>query len=126
MRPEYLDAVDAVRWGWSYWLALAVPAGLIWFSAYRQRAGCILFVAACLVGWCLSFYHIEHLWDTKGQLAQTEAEREDFTSDVSRVFAPVNLVPYVLRYCCLHAAVSQVVFYGYRRVTRKRRSAPQL
>ncbi len=33
MRPEYLEGVDAVRWGWSYWLMIIVPATLIWLSA---------------------------------------------------------------------------------------------
>ncbi len=34
MRPEYIEAVDAVRNGWSFWIIYILPALVIWISMF--------------------------------------------------------------------------------------------
>jgi hypothetical protein len=99
MRPEYIEAVEAVRGGWAYWLIYILPAFVIWSSMFLTMLFrslrplrcqiliiCGAFILACyLYLECHKFY-INRIWDTKEANMQTEEERLDWSGDVGRVF----------------------------------------
>lgn len=125
MRPEYVEAVDSVRWGWSFWLMVVVPAGLIWLSALQAKEGCFFsaagFGAALVACWFLMVFHTNHIQATKERLMVTEAEGDDFASDTWNTFAPFTAVPYSIVYCSLNALLA----YGVISILRRDRDGRQ-
>jgi hypothetical protein len=119
MRPEYEQAVDAVRGGWSYWLIFVVPAILIWFSVIRGRARLKFFIGAWILGGSLWIFHVERLQGTKERLMQTDAEIEDWNSDTGLALGKAYMLPYMLGYCGLHLVASIATVYAFRRITRR-------
>lgn len=115
MRPEYVDAVDAVRWGWSLWVVFVIPAGLIWLSALWPKGSCLIsasgFAVAVVACWILLVFHSNHIQATKERLRVTEAEQRDWASDTWNTFAGVTAVPYSLIYCSLNALLAYGVRY---------------
>jgi NADH:ubiquinone oxidoreductase subunit 5 (subunit L)/multisubunit Na+/H+ antiporter MnhA subunit len=108
MRPEYIEAIDAVRWGWSLRICFAVPTLIIWLgflfsnptSSKRQiviQLG--VFLVACLSQWALIVFHANHIQSTKYHWMQTPEEEADWSSDTWRVFAPITSIPFVIVYC---------------------------
>ena len=108
MRPEYIDAVDAVRNGNSLWLPF-LPAILIWYATIRWKHGVIMFFIAWGCSWFLLVQHSNAIQAAKDTQKQTEEEFEDWSSDTWNTFASVTAVPYSLIYCLLHAAVACTV-----------------
>lgn len=110
MRQEYVDAVNAVRWGWSLWAIAVVPALLIWGTAFVRRrrwgvrAAC--FVVACVLFWGLAVFHANHIQYAKHANMWTVAEQMDWTSDTWRVFAPITAIPWALAFCLINAVVA--------------------
>jgi hypothetical protein len=117
MRPEYEQAVNAVRWGWSLWIVFAIPSAIIWGASFssliwtQKRSfgiGCATFAIACFVFWLATILHGGHIQDTKKRLMQTEEERRDWSTDTWRVMAPFTAVPVAVVYCALNSAVAGI------------------
>lgn len=118
MRPEYIDAVNAVRTGWSFWIIWILPACVIWFSMllrpfrphrYRVMIICGAFVLASFLFWYCYASYAERIQSAKEANMQTEAERQDWTADTWRVFAPISAIPWSLAYCTINLAVAGLI-----------------
>lgn len=118
MRPEYIEAVNAVRTGWSYWIIWILPACLIWlpmlirpFRPHRYR------IAIVCGGFVLANYlflhcvtsHAQRIQSAKHANMQTEEERRDWSSDTWRVFAPIAAIPWSLAYCTINLAAAGLI-----------------
>lgn len=108
MRPEYIEAIDAVRWGWSLRICFAVPTLIIWLGilfsnpTLNKRQIVIqlgVFLFACLSQWALIVFHANHIQSTKYQWMQTPEEEADWASDLWNVLAPFTSIPIVIVYC---------------------------
>lgn len=125
-RPEYLAALAAARWNlWLVPMFLAPPAILL-FCFYPWRTClttfCATAAAMCATWICFSLY-VEHYWETKSQLAQTDVEIKDATADTGRLFGPVLVgVPFAICYtlACLSvlATIDWMISLLRRRRTR--------
>ena len=132
MRPEYIEAVDAVSTGWSYWLVFILPACVIWFSmlfrpfrSYRYQAllVCAAFAFACilfLVGVC---FHGDRIQSAKKANMQTASEKLDWTGDTGRVFAPIIAIPQSFVYCIVNLVSAGVFRLMINHIRRTRRSS---
>jgi hypothetical protein len=118
MRPEYIDAVNAVRWGWSLWAVFVVPATLLWTTAFFRRrllaVRAASFFAACFLFWAIVIFHVNHIQNTKYNHMQTVAEEEDWSRDTWKVFAPITAIPYAIVYCTINAALAYLVARVFR------------
>jgi hypothetical protein len=128
VRSEYVDAVNAVRWGWSLWLALLAPAVLIWSHALSRRRSCAASISRFLVA-VIAFYELGVIHSNRIQTAklaymQTDAEQQDWGTDTWHVYAPVFLVPYGLVYCSLHTSAAFGVAAILNCVRRRRPARP--
>lgn len=127
MRPEYVAAVDAVRWGWTFWLIWLVPTIAIWWrtliskrnttGAESLKAFAISFAAGVVLFWILGVAHVRGVQAVKGRYIETPAEIEDWSSDLGATLAPITLVPIACGYSLFHsvAAFSISVFLGTKR-----------
>jgi hypothetical protein len=118
MRPEYIEAVNAVRTGWSFWIIWILPACVIWFSmlvrplrphCYGIVIICGAFVLAIFLFWYFAVSHAERIQSAKEANMQTEAERQDWASDTWRVFAPLFAIPYSLVYCTINLITAGLI-----------------
>lgn len=123
---EYLAALDAARWNlWLVPMFLAPPAILL-LAFYPWKTCLTTFcatAAAMCVAWICFCLYVEHYWETKSLLAQTDAEMHDATADTGRLFGPVLVgVPFAVGYTllCLYvlAAIDWIVTLLRRRRTR--------
>lgn len=108
MRPEYIDAVNAVRQGYSLWLPF-LPALLIWYAAIRWKRGFLLFFIAWAGSWLLLVNHSNAIQSAKERYKQTAEELTDWSSDTWNSFAPITAVPYTLVYCLGNAALAYTI-----------------
>jgi len=118
MRPEYVQAVDAVRNGWSFWIIWILPACVIWismlfrpFRRHRYRIAIVLgaFVLANFLFWYCTVSHAERIQLAKRANMQTAAEQNDWTSDTWRVFAPIFAIQPALAYCTINLAAAWLI-----------------
>ena len=138
MRPEYVEAVNAVRWGFTLWIVFIVPTLLIgglFVVTPISRAQpqwthlLVIFAAAVFTSWLLTLLHVEYLQATKFANAQTTAEQEDWASDTWRVFAPVTSIPYTVGFCSLvflTAWVARLIIVGLARLKHRTRNPDKL
>jgi len=130
MRPEYIEAVDAVRTGWSSWIVWILPVCVVWasvlfrpFRAYRRQKLLVFgaFILAnylYLEGVCL---HANRIQSAKKQNMQTQAERKDWSSDTWRVFGPIFAIGPSVGWCTLNlisAGVFRLMINRIRRISR--------
>jgi hypothetical protein len=132
MRPEYIEAVDAVSTGWSYWLVFILPACVIWFSMlfrpfrsyrYQKLLVCSVFVLACIlyvVGVC---FHVNRIQAAKAENMQTESEQQDWWGDTGRVFAPIIAIPHSFVYCIVNLVSAGVFRLMLNHIRRARRAS---
>ena len=120
MSPEYVDAVDAVRWGWSFCIVFALPALLIWSTTLfrflptverRFFIGCVVFGVACFSCWFLVVFHANHIQSAKKRNMKNDEEMRDFTSDTWKVFAPVTAIPFAVLYCGINQAAASLLWF---------------
>lgn len=139
MRPEYIEAVEAARWGWSYWLMTIVPPAMIWLSAVvwflPQHMECgvglgkfsvpfiisATFVHALVLSWALILFWVNYVEWVKGRLAQTPDEWMDWSADTHVVFAPVTAVFYAIYACVPHAVAAHAIGFVASRFLERRR-----
>ena len=121
MRPEYIDAVQSVEWGWSFWTIFLLPVFLIWSSVlYRPlkalpRRGSIIaagFFAGCFLFWVFTLIHLELVQNCKGDNMQTSEERRDYSAD--NPFAPMAAIPIAAVYCTINLVAASLVFGSIR------------
>jgi len=118
LRPEYIEAIDAVRWGWSFWIAFWLPAAIIWLATFsrpipeaenRVAVGCGFFALACFLCWIFIVMHGNLIQSAKERHMETQAEMDDFTTDTWHLNASVTAVPIAVIYCGLNLAFAAVV-----------------
>lgn len=118
MRPEYIEAVNAVRTGWSFWIIWILPACVIWLSMllrpfrphrYRIIILCGTFILANILFWYYAVSHTERIQSAKYANMQTEAEKQDWSADTWRVFAPIIAIPWSLAYCTINLAAAGLI-----------------
>lgn len=121
MRPEYLEALEAARWNW-WWLAtLVLPALLICASSRKWWWAIIGFLVAVPLCWILFALAVEHFWEVKFRLAETEVERRDATADTARLFGPILIgTPFAVLYCTGWVIVSHIGAWIWHRLRRSR------
>lgn len=116
--PEYIDAVDAVRWGWTLWIAYLFPAGIVRgailahpFPAVKNRfaVGSGAFALACCLLWFLVIMHGNGIQSTKELNMTMDAEVNDWASDTWHSFAPFTVIPASVIYCSVNLAVAALV-----------------
>lgn len=126
MRPEYIEAVNAVCNGCSHWIIYILPTCLIWFSMlfrpfrpYRHRIALVfgVFVLSCFLYWYCVIFHANHIQAAKQANMQTQEEIQDWTADTWRVFAPIFAIPASLKYCTINLAAA-----GFLRLLLQRTS----
>ena len=105
LRPEYVEALNAAKWGWLWCATLAVPFLLLIPAAAKRKFGCLAFPTAYFLTWLVFNIHIQNYWAAKKANAVTDAEWADVTADTGRVFAGVTTIPYVLVYVSVVGAV---------------------
>jgi hypothetical protein len=124
LRPEYVDAVDAVRLGWTLWLTLILPAAIIWTTVLarpltssnrRAAIGCGAFALACFLFWILTITHGNRIQSTKELHMETDAEMDDWASDTWHSLAPFTAVPISVIYCTVHM-VGAFIVQGFTRL----------
>ena len=134
MRPEYTQAVDAVRWGWSLWLVFLLPAGILWGATFwrpiamranRLAVGCGALLFAVGVFWFLVLWHGERIQWTKERNMETDAEQRDWTSDTWHQFAPITAIPAAVIYCVINLAVAQSIRVLCEWIGRRRAHASE-
>ena len=105
-RPEYVQALEAARWNFWWYVAGAVPLLLLIPAAAKRRFGCIAFPLSFASCWIAFFCAVQYYWDVKMELAETDAEISDATADTARLFGPFLVgVPLVLVYVALVGAI---------------------
>jgi hypothetical protein len=127
MRSEYIEAVDAVRWGWSLWVTFLVPAAIVWIGAIycrRPSSRWLCYLAAVIAFWAFAVFHANHLQQAKEVNAEADAEWADWSSDVWKVFAPISSAVYAVVYCALHVFAAILVIVPTRWCHRRRRMMP--
>ncbi len=121
MRPEYIEAVDAVRWGWSFWATFGLPLLIIWSTVLFRpvpplpKRHIIIasgFSAGCILFWVLTLTHLELVQHAKSVHMQTNEERRDFSGD--NPFAPLAAIPVSGIYCFINLVAASFVFWGIR------------
>ena len=119
MRPEYIDAVDAVRFGWSLWLTLLLPAAIIWYAVLarpfpkvedRAAIGCGGVAVGCILFWSLFLVHVERVQSAKEFHMQTETEQRDFGADVGVTFAPATAILAAAIYCMINLVAANLMY----------------
>jgi hypothetical protein len=124
MRPEYIEAVDAVRWGWSLWATFLVPTAIIWFGTIRCRQGSsrwLFYLAAVVAFWAFGVFHANSLQHAKFANMQTDAESDDWSADTWKVFAPISAAVYAAVYCALNVVAAMLVVVPARWWLQRRR-----
>lgn len=137
MRPEYVEAVDAVRFGGFLWLIFLLPAAIIWYAVLTRSVpnvggrvvlGYSGFPLACIVFWGLAAFHVNHIQSTKLSHAITDAEFIDYSSDTWATFAPVTVIPVALVFCMVNLIFANlalaIIKWCYRWQARRRASRP--
>jgi hypothetical protein len=118
MPSEYIEAVNAVRGGWAYWIIFILPACLIWLSMliwpfrprrFRKTILTLTFLLACYIYADRIIYYAERIQDAKEANMKTEAEIQDWSSDTWRVFAKLTALPIAFIYCTCNLIVSGLV-----------------
>lgn len=111
MRPEYQAAVEAVRFGWSFWIIWIIPALMIWgtllLPTFMPRwmkigIGVVVFGIAFVTFLCLTVFQLHRLQSTRERLAKTWREEVDVADDTGRLMAPFRAIPYGVVYCGAH------------------------
>jgi hypothetical protein len=113
MRLEYIEAVDAVRWGWLGWFQLAAPAVLIWLLVFRytwKPFRVALVVASCVLSSKLMVLHSNSIQHAKKIHASTDVEWRDVARDTWNTMAPGTSIIWSIIYCGL--------LYGAANATR--------
>jgi len=119
-RPEYVQALDAARWNFWWYVAGAIPLLLLIAAAAKRKFAWIAFPLSYLLSWIAFFFAVEYYWGVKMAVAQTDAEMLDATADTARLFGPFFVgVPLVLIYVSLVG----VVVYGTAALVRGSRPA---
>lgn len=108
-RPEYVEALNAARWGWLWYVTLAVPFLLLTPSIVKRKYGSMPFPAAYFLTWLAFNLHIQNYWAVKKANVGASDEWADVTA---RLFASVTTIPYVFVYVSLVGAV----LYGVTRI----------
>ena len=108
MRPEYIDAVSRVAFGAGFWMWLLLPPLFIFtiflFRPYLEQSNWRILNLA-VVGFCLVFfwvfgvYHAHDVQGTKRLLMETDAEIDDWQSDVGVNLSVITLIPTSAIYC---------------------------
>ena len=106
-RPEYVEALNAARWNYWWYITLAIPFLLLVPAAAKRKFGCLVIPPTYFLTWLAFNLCIQHYWAAKKINAVTEAEWEDVTADTGRLFAGISTIPYVFVY------VSVVAFSIY-------------
>lgn len=119
MRAEYVQAIDDVRWGISFWPILIIPAGLLWYAAFGRRIGCLYFAAAWTICWLLFVIHADHIQSTKLRLAVTAEERWDVDNDTWFVYVGGTAIFYSLVYVTANARLAHIVASGGRWLSKR-------
>lgn len=118
-RPEYVNALDAARWNFWWYVAGAIPLLLLIPAAVKRRFGCLAFPLSYALSWVAFFCAVQYYWSVKMALAQTDAELSDATADTARLFGPFLVgVPLVLIYVSLVG----VIVYGVAALVRQFRT----
>ena len=113
-RPEYVEALDAARWNYWWYLSLAIPFLLLVPAAVKRKFGCLAISATYFLTWLTLNLCIQHYWAAKKINAVTEAEWADVTADTGRVFAGISTIPYVF----VDISVIAVLIYSIAGVLR--------
>ena len=113
-RPEYVEALDAARWGWLWYATLAVPFLLLIPAAVKRKFGCLAFPAAYVLTWLVFNIHVQNYWAAKKANAVTDAEWADVTGDTARVFAGATTIPYVVVYVSIVGAAIYAIAAIFR------------
>lgn len=99
-----------MRWGWSLWAGLLIPAAVIWVTAFimqrRWKVRAAAFLLACFSFWALAVFHANHIQHTKYVNMQTAAEQRDWSTDTWKVFAPITAIVYAIVYCSINAVLA--------------------
>jgi hypothetical protein len=118
MRNEYIEAVNAVRGGWTYWIIFVLPACLIWLTMllrpfrphrYLKTILTLTFLLACYIYADRTIYYVERIQHTKEANMKTEAEIQDWSSDTWRVFAKLTAMPIALFFCTCNLIAAGLV-----------------
>lgn len=138
MRPEYLEGVEAARWGWSYWLMTILPPAMIWLSTvvwflprrfergigFGKYSVPVVVNAACVQAliccWALIVFWANYVQWVKGRLAQTPDEGMDYSADTAVTFVPVTAVFYAAFACVPHAVAAYVLGFVLNRLLGRR------
>ena len=104
-RPEYVDALNAAKWGWLWYATLVVPLVVLIPAAVKRKFGCLAFPAAYFLTWLVFNIHVQNYWAAKEANAVADAEWADVTADTARVFAGATTIPYVVVYVSAIGAV---------------------
>ena len=119
-RPEYVQALDAARWNFWWYVAAVIPILLLVPAAAKRRLGCLAFPLAYFLSWVAFCCAVEYYWTTKEQHAATGAEWADVTADTGRLFGPVLVgVPLVVIYVSLVAGLIYATAAIVRRLGRQ-------
>lgn len=131
LRPEYLDAVEAARWnGWLIPLFVAAPITIAICFVKRLHPGWLVgaALAAMFATWVSLILYSEHIWETMGAHAVTDAEWDQVTADTGRLFGPILVgIPFSVVYTLVWLLVIATGNWVVRAVGRagSRRSIPR-
>lgn len=135
MRPEYQAAVEAVRFGWSFWTIWIIPALMIWVTLLLPTSmprwmkigiGVVVFGIAFVTFLCLTVFHLHRLQSTRERLAKTWREEVDVADDTGRLMAPFRAIPYGFVYCGAHqlgVAATALTWIGVAFLLRRKPNA---
>ena len=108
MRPEYVDAINRALFGAGFWTWLLLPPLLILtifiFRPFLEKSTWWILNLA-VFGFCLVFfwgfgvYHAHDVQGTKQSMMETDAEIDDWQSDVGVNYSIITLIPASVIYC---------------------------
>ena len=105
IRPEYVEALNAARWNYWWYVAAAIPALLLVPAALTRKLGCLAFPAAYFLSWLALNFAVQHYWAAKEANAVTDAEWADVTADTAQLYAGVTTIPYAFVYVSIVGAL---------------------
>ncbi|MCA9198558.1 MAG: hypothetical protein KDA87_13515 [Planctomycetales bacterium] len=117
-RPEYVEALNAARWNYWWYIAVAIPFLLFVPAAVKRKYGCFVFPTAYFSSWLTLNLSVQHYWSAKAANAVTTEEMMDVTADTARALAPLTTVPIVFVYVSVAGALVYAVV-GFMRFCLK-------
>jgi len=122
-RPEYVQALDAARWNFWWFVAVAIPPLVLIQAAVKRHSGCMAFSLSFGLSWIALFCSVQYYWGAKIAVAKTVAEISDATNDAGASFGPFYVgIPLVFVYVLF---VGVFVYGGtaiFRRLRRPRQT----